>query len=347
MGAYHKQEQEPATDEVTEVAPGVLRLQLPIALPGLGHVNCYALEDERGVTLMDPGLPGESHFADLVSRLGAAGFPLARVHTVVVPPSHPDHFGGAARLRHETGAEIVTHESFQLWFDPASPDGEEPEAAAEVGLEEADGSIVRPTPWGGEYRMSQDSIREMRMNMRSAFGIPRPTVRLADAQVIRLGRRDWVAVHTPGHTPDHLCLLDPDAGTFFSGDDVLPTITPHISGLGQADDPLAEFFASLQRVADLHGVTAVLPAHGHPFHDLAGRVEHIRVHHEERLEKLAVASESIGRMASVHELMQHLFSERAWGSMAESETYAHLQHLHRLGRADTTWDGGNLCFQVA
>ncbi len=43
-----KQEQERATDEITEVAPGVLRTQLPIEMPGLGHVNCYLLEDERG-----------------------------------------------------------------------------------------------------------------------------------------------------------------------------------------------------------------------------------------------------------------------------------------------------------
>ena len=43
-----KQEQESASDEVVEVAPGVLRAQLPISMPGLGHVNCYVLPDERG-----------------------------------------------------------------------------------------------------------------------------------------------------------------------------------------------------------------------------------------------------------------------------------------------------------
>ena len=40
------QEQEQAGTEVTQVGPGVLRMQLPIALPGLGHVNAYALLDE-------------------------------------------------------------------------------------------------------------------------------------------------------------------------------------------------------------------------------------------------------------------------------------------------------------
>ena len=34
-----RQEQEPATTDITEVAPGILRSQLPIMLPGLGHCS--------------------------------------------------------------------------------------------------------------------------------------------------------------------------------------------------------------------------------------------------------------------------------------------------------------------
>ena len=56
------------------------------------------------------------------------------------------------------------------------------------------------------------------------------------------------------------------------GDHVLPTITPHIGGLGTTHDPLGLFFESLDKVA-AYGpqVTIALPAHGHPFSDLAGR----------------------------------------------------------------------------
>ena len=58
-----RQEQEAASDEVTEVAPGVLRLMLPlVGLAGLGHVNCYALEDERGFALVDPGMMGPANW---------------------------------------------------------------------------------------------------------------------------------------------------------------------------------------------------------------------------------------------------------------------------------------------
>jgi len=80
-----KQEQLPASEEVTEVAAGVLRMQLPIAMPGLGHVNTYALVDDRGVALMDPGLPGPSSWDALVARMDSVGLRTADVHTVYVP----------------------------------------------------------------------------------------------------------------------------------------------------------------------------------------------------------------------------------------------------------------------
>ena len=69
-----RQEQEPASEEVTEVAPGVLRMQLPIWMPGLGHVNMYGLVDDRGLTVSIPGLPGPQSWKALKQRLKTAGY---------------------------------------------------------------------------------------------------------------------------------------------------------------------------------------------------------------------------------------------------------------------------------
>ena len=49
------------------------------------------------------------------------GIPMRRVHTVIVTHSHPDHFGAAGWVRHETGADIVTHRRFRLMWDPSEP----------------------------------------------------------------------------------------------------------------------------------------------------------------------------------------------------------------------------------
>ncbi len=186
--------------------------------------------------------------------------------------------------------------------------------------------------------------------MRKAAGkflpTPAPTRRVADADVLMLGGREWVSVHTPGHTIDHLCLFDPAAGVMISGDHVLPTITPHISGLGTTVDPLKDFFDSLDRMRSFDQVRTVLPAHGLEFGDLAGRADAIKRHHLERLDKLRVASGELGQ-GTVREYMQVLFAERSWGSMAESETYAHLEHLRLLGEATVDDTGTQLRYSFA
>lgn len=373
-----KQEQLPPTDDATEVAPGVVRVQLPIMLPGLGHVNCYVLEDDRGVTLVDPGLPGPEAHDELARRLDRAGYPLNRVHTVLVTHSHPDHFGGAGRLKVEHRCDVVAHEDFSTPFDRADAANAEAAAAAALAdgdLDElvdvaqpevqgpstlrevlfGDGELPdvppRATPWGGEgFRPSAAELEHMRSWDRlSKEGLLslEPTVRVGDEQVVALGRGEWVVVHTPGHTGDHICLFDPVHGTLLSGDHVLPTITPHISGLTPEPDSLAQFFDGLHRVAAIEGVTQVLPAHGLPFTDLADRVDAIVEHHQERLALLLGIADDLGA-ARVQQYSQRLFRERSWGPMAESETYAHLEHLRILGRMDAERDAeGQLRYRPA
>ncbi|MGZ4802213.1 MAG: MBL fold metallo-hydrolase, partial [Acidimicrobiia bacterium] len=126
-----KQEQEKASEEVTEVAPGVLRMQLPIWMPGLGHVNMYGLVDDRGLTVVDPGLPGPKSWRSLKDRLKTAGYGVKDIHTVVVTHSHPDHFGGAGRIKKEAGAELITHKAFTTWSLDRKGRGTLSEAEAE------------------------------------------------------------------------------------------------------------------------------------------------------------------------------------------------------------------------
>lgn len=327
-----KQEQRPATDAIDELAPGVLRTQLPIDIPGLGHVNMYVLEDERGVAVVDPGLPQKSSYDAIEARLKAIGVPLKRVHTVIVTHSHPDHFGGAHWIQSHSEADIVTHERFRVFWDPTEPPDVDVEDTADLP---AYRRPWEPTPWGGpgmqipwKRRLRMQLMRRVPRLMR----IPRPTVRLADAERFRFARREWVAVHTPGHTADHLCLFDPETGLMICGDHVLPTITPHISGLIRARDPLDLFFTSLDKVAEFGPqVKLALPAHGDPFTDLAGRARSIKEHHDGRLQKLRDAAAEVGRPTTVMEMSAFLFSPRAQGGMADSETYAHLEHLRLAG----------------
>jgi glyoxylase-like metal-dependent hydrolase (beta-lactamase superfamily II) len=355
-----KQEQQEARTEVEQVAPGVLRMQLPIAIPGLRHVNMYCLPDERGATLVDPGLPDEASWAALCERLHQADLELRHIHTVLVTHSHPDHFGGAARLREASGARVIVHEDFSIF-------GERPELAhahVEVSVEHlapravvelsSEARAVFPNgmfiPWGGAVPTSADRDRKEweRIRESSSRGMLPPVTHVVrHGDVLRLGKRSFSVVHSPGHTGDHICFYDREDGTLIAGDHVLPSITPHISGLNRLVDPLQVFFDSLDRMLELDFVQQCLPAHGDPFADLPGRIEAIKRHHRERLDKLAAIARDFGKPASVRDYSCALFSERAWGIMAESETYAHLEHLRLLGRAESRRDPHGLLLYEA
>ncbi len=379
-----RQEQEEASAEVTEVAPGILRMQLPIMMPGLGHVNMYGLVDQRGIAVVDPGLPGPESWKAVEERLGAAGYGVKNVHTVIVTHSHPDHFGNAGRIAKETGAELIAHNAFSTWTvrgpseQRALSESEARRAEADIArlavemnespeaiptIEEAaadDPEVIhddteehettaRPwgesTPWGTKGFVPPLRHRLRYRLMRRLFISPEPTRRVHHGERVTLANRDWITLHTPGHTVDHVCLLDPESGTLLCGDHVLPTITPHVSGVQKADS-LKSYLATLDLVAGIEGVRLALPAHGHPFTDLAGRVAAIKEHHAERMELLRRASLALGP-ATVTDLSHEVFPEKHWGVMAEAETYAHLEHMVHAGEAERWWDDARLLYRVA
>ena len=277
------------------------------------------------------------------------------VHTVIVTHSHPDHFGGAARLARESGAAVVAHRSFRFGVIEATQDpevsvddlaasGENDEAHRSVlaGLEPPH-AVGRRSIRGRRSRCACAGASRAGWAARSCPPITKP---VRAGEVLRVGGREWVIRHTPGHTEDHICLHDPADGLFLSGDHVLPSITPHISGLTLSKDPLDTFFDSLDQAAAVPDVKLVLPAHGHPFTDLAGRCQAIKEHHYDRLDTVKRIGRELGP-STVQAFSQKLFKPRSWGEMAESETYAHLEHLRIAGAAEVHRDAeGFLIYQT-
>jgi hypothetical protein len=64
------------------------------------------------------------------------------------------------------------------------------------------------------------------------------------------------------------------------------------------------------------------------------------------MELLREASLALGP-ASVQDLSHEVFPKRHWGVMAESETFAHLEHLAHAGEAERWQEDGKLVYRVA
>ena len=84
---------------------------------------------------------------------------------------------------------------------------------------------------------------------------------LRDGQILRLGDADWQVVLTPGHTPGHLSLWQPDERLVAVGDALSDYDVGWVNLALDGPDAAATALASVQRLVDL-GPRVLLPAHG-------------------------------------------------------------------------------------
>ena len=86
----------------------------------------------------------------------------------------------------------------------------------------------------------------------------RPKLKLADNQTIDGDGWSLTALFTPGHAPDHLCLVLGETGITFSGDHVMAWNTTVVA---PPEGRMADYLGSLQRLEG-RGARLYLPGHG-------------------------------------------------------------------------------------
>ena len=81
------------------------------------------------------------------------------------------------------------------------------------------------------------------------------------------GGRTWEILHTPGHSPGHICIWSAEDGLLCSGDHLLKSISPPVTfERGFERDPMGSYLESL-RLVELLEPALVLPGHGETFTD--------------------------------------------------------------------------------
>ena len=85
---------------------------------------------------------------------------------------------------------------------------------------------------------------------------------LKDGDVIELGDRNLEVIHTPGHSPDSICLLDRDAKLLWTGDTFYSgAIYLHLPG-----SDLATFINSYEKMISLSTLyEKLMPSHNEPW----------------------------------------------------------------------------------
>ena len=224
----------------------------------------------------------------LEAGLREIGATLPSVKRILVTHAHRDHYTLAVTLRREFGMPV------------ALGAGERASIAALT----SDDSVVS---FGSQLRLLRAAgAEELARIVESQAVYVNPRTdgwelpdEWLEAGVVAAGARELTVVPTPGHTRGHLVFADLARGLLFSGDHVLPHITPSI-GLETVASPmpLARFLESLALVRTLPDLR-LLPAHGPVTESSHDRVDQLVAHHDKRLAEIRAAVAACGEQPSL------------------------------------------------
>ena len=191
------------------------------------ETHCYVLNGTDRCLLIYTGL-GVENIWEQVQKL------TDKPVTVVTTHVHYDHFGG-----HKYFSDFYVHEAEIDWINGGFP----------LTIEQVRNFLVEePCDFSADFDVNNYFLFE-----------GNPTRVLKDNDTIELGGRTIRVLHTPGHSPGHICLYENDKGYLYTGDLIY---------IGE----LFAFFPSTVPVAYMNSIkkllplplTRILPAH----HDL-------------------------------------------------------------------------------
>lgn len=161
---------------------------------------------------------------------------------------------------------------------------------------------------------------------------------LRDGDTLTRGGLTLHAVHTPGHSSDHLCLRVAETGAVLTGDHVLGRGTTVVA---HPDGDMADYLASLRRLAELDAAV-IYPGHGPVRTDPAATVAGYLAHRHDRERQILEAVAAGDRTSA--EIVARVYAEvdPVLHPMAERSVRAHLDKLAADGRVRLTDSGSSI-----
>lgn len=218
----------------------------------------------------------------------------ANVKAIVCTHSHPDHSPGAQPL-------------------------------AAVCAQEGEAPLIYGLPNGPEARANS----QFQPDRVLAHG---QTLVLSGKELNAQHHHTLVALHTPGHAANHVCLVLKEDGLLFSGDHILNGSTTVID---PPDGHMGDYLDSLDTLARAckeHGIEFILPAHGYVLGDAHAAITRLKAHRLAREAKImaVIQADPKGSMDDWVAKAYDDVPERVW-PVAKRSLLAHLQRLEGGG----------------
>lgn len=296
--------------------------QLKIPLPGnpLKVLNSYLIKGTKKHLLVDTGFNWNACKEAQLNAIAKLGLKWADIDFFITH-AHGDHSG--------------------LVYELASPD-------AKVYCSKADADLLKESMtieyWEKSdafYIMNGFPEKDMARysdNMTDWIsGTDIQFTHVEDGDIIKVGDYRFTCIFTPGHSPGHMCLYEPEFKFLISGDHILDSITSNITSWIGRDDFLGLYLSSLEKVNRLE-IGLVLPGHREIITQPYKRIAELKKHHQKRLAEI-VNILSKGPM-NAYQVASHMdwdIKADSWQDFpsyqrwfATGEAIAHLEHLLKL-----------------
>ncbi len=245
-----------------EIASDLFRVKIP--LPTIKYLNSYILKGKDRHLIVDTGLDSAACLEVMETALHRLGIVLKNTDFFITH-FHGDHSGLLSRL---AGKEN------RIYFN-------EPESR----MIESYNFFEHLMAYNGKNGFPENRLRERvhRSSDRNhGYRWKKALKVVTEGDPIRVGERCFVCLETPGHSPGHTCLYEPEEKVLVAGDLLLADVTPGIPCLSDQGNPLKDYFESLDKVEKLD-VDLVLPGHRKLFREHRERIRETKNFHVGRL----------------------------------------------------------------
>ncbi len=299
----------------------------PRVTKGLPYVMPYLIKRGGETVLIDCGWNTDDAYKALEDGMREYGSHPSEITKLVITHVHPDHYGMAGKLKQLSSCEVVIHERDAEVIKDRYLAPKQLTAGMEKFME-----------MHGVPEMSAPSMSQGSMGMLDKVAAVPPDRSVRGGEVVKAGDFEFELIWTPGHSPGHLCIYEPNRKILFTGDHILPTITPNVSIHAQTHgSPLGDYMRSLDVVENLDA-DYVLPAHEFDVKVLKQRITEIHDHHKARLDEMLRCVDKGGSTAwdvagRVQWATGKLEDFEPWMQRAAvGETLAHLEYMFELGQ---------------
>jgi glyoxylase-like metal-dependent hydrolase (beta-lactamase superfamily II) len=318
-----------------EILPSLYKIEVPLPGSPLKATNSYVIKGTERSLIIDTGWNRKDCMAALVSGLEECGVDLQQAD-LFITHMHADHSGlvsaiaveGARIYFGRADAEIIRYITPEHWDEMI-------DFAGRCGFPREELERAVGNHPGRRYNPSNS------LNLHI----------LKNGDTVSVGDYLFECIETPGHTPGHICLYEPDKKVFICGDHILFDITPNITLSTEERNPLKEYLISLDKVYDLD-VRLTLPGHRSTFRNHKERIQELKQHHRARLDEIiSILAQGRQNAFQIASQMTWDIGYKSWDLFppaqklfAFGEALAHLKYLEEEGAVGRAIEGNGILF---